>query len=143
MGSTRIAVRMDDRVLEEIDEFLATYGTFDSRSELIRAAVLDYIDRVRSGTTEGVPLKPHVRAFMENLVYHGLASDVSDAIGEVLEWAYRKRYLMEYLAEAVEINREMRHVFSEYAETLESMGGNTPLVSPRRKVGGDKRGRRL
>ena len=79
---TRITLRIDNLVLEEIDDFLSRHPEYDSRSGFIRHAVVEYIRLVQTGALKktGVKIEMHDRLMdmLQQYVEYGYFRDIDD-----------------------------------------------------------------
>ena len=58
---TRVTLRIDNLVLEEIDDFLSRHPEYDSRSAFIRHAVMEYIKLIQTGALKNTGVKIEMR----------------------------------------------------------------------------------
>ncbi|MCL6090601.1 MAG: ribbon-helix-helix domain-containing protein [Candidatus Thermoplasmatota archaeon] len=86
---TKLAIRISEEDLKEIDEFLNTNPRFGSRSEFIRHSVLDYISRTRIGIVDpgetGIRLSKNMDAIISTLVQRGFFKTKDEVIEVLLE----------------------------------------------------------
>ena len=86
---TKLAIRISQEDLKEIDEFLNTNPRFGSRSEFIRHSVLDYISRTRIGIVDpgetGIRLSKNMDAIISTLVQRGFFKTKDEVIEVLLE----------------------------------------------------------
>ena len=86
---TKLAIRISEEDLKEIDEFLSTNPRFGSRSEFIRHSVLDYISRTRIGIVDpgetGIRLSKNMDAIISTLVQRGFFKTKDEVIEVLLE----------------------------------------------------------
>ncbi len=85
---TRITLRIDNIILEEIDDFLSRHPEYDSRSAFIRHAVVEYIKLVQMGalkkTGVRIEMEDRLLSVLQQYVEYGYFRDINDLMTYVL-----------------------------------------------------------
>ncbi len=85
---TRITLRIDNIILEEIDDFLSRHPEYDSRSAFIRHAVVEYIKLVQMGALKKTGVRIEIEDRLLNMLHqyveYGYFRDINDLMTYVL-----------------------------------------------------------
>ncbi len=88
MSGARITLRMSDVEVDEIDDFLARHPEYDSRSQFIRQAIMEYIRLEERGLLKNsgmrVEVEDRVMDMLEEYVEYRYFRDVGDVVSYVL-----------------------------------------------------------
>ena len=111
MSSARVTLRMSDVEIDEIDDFLARHPEYDSRSQFIRQAIMEYIKLVERGALRN----------------SGMRVEVEDRIMNMLEEYVEYRYfrdigdLISYVLRTIVSNGELAKILKSYTLGLNSL----------------------
>ena len=111
MSGSRVTLRVSDVEIDEIDEFIARHPEYDTRSQFIRQAVMEYIKLVERGMLKNtgmrVDVEDRITYILEDYVEYGYFRDVGDVIS--------------FLLRALVLNGEVQKVLKNYVHGLNSL----------------------
>ncbi|MDS0256564.1 ribbon-helix-helix domain-containing protein [Thermoplasmatales archaeon AK] len=117
---TKLTIRISEEDLKEIDEFLTFNSKFGSRSEFIRHSVLDYIAKSRVSLerddNDPLPVERNLDEIITDAVNQGLFKSKSEAIGEILNQAFKTGMIVELFRAKMTSYVSLKKELTEFAK---------------------------
>lgn len=116
---SKITIRINSLELDEIDDFLARSVEYKNRSDLIRAATMNFLkmqtkERPIELNETIVSLNPRTMNILENLVDLKFFRSVDESLNYILMKATTERYIPKILHELLSSHGEIYREFDQF-----------------------------